>query len=281
MTTTTYDPQKKYSVNIIDKVYLEDGEDSFGVRIYQPEGTGPFPVLLDVHGGAWQGGSNTDGEYFDKKLAQSGVLVAAIDFRVAPKHPYPAQVIDVNYGVRWWKNECASFKGDASSFGLLGISSGGHTAMLAALSPDNMEYTERVFHTNTHTNASIDYYIGVSAVLDSHARYLYAKDAGMEHLIKGSVTYFGDEEMMKLGSPQFILESETYTDLPTALLIHGSADANVPNHIPQNFESTYKSKGGAIELAVFDGMYHSFVRYPEPESDEAIEIMKDFISKQV
>ena len=144
-----------------------------------------------------------------------------------------------------------------------------------------MEYTERVFHTNTHTNASIDYYIGVSAVLDSHARYLYAKDADMEHLIKGSVTYFGDEEMMKLGSPQFILESETYTDLPTALLIHGSADANVPNHIPQNFESTYKSKGGAIDLAVFDGMYHSFVRYPEPESDEAIEIMKDFISKQV
>ncbi len=281
MTTATYDPQKKYSVNIIDTIYLVDEEESFAVRIYQPEGSGPFPVLMDVHGGAWQGGAKTDGEYFDQKLAQSGVLVAAIDFRVAPQHPYPAQVIDVNYGVRWWKNECVSYKGDPSSFGLLGISSGGHTAMLAALAPDRPEYLERAFDTLNPTNALVDYYIGISAVLDSHARYLYAKDAGMENLIRGSVTYFGDEDMMKMGSPQFILENEAYTKLPAALLIHGSSDANVPNHIPYNFESTYKSKGGEIELAVFDGMYHSFVRYPEPQSDEAIEIMKSFISKQV
>ena len=281
LTPINYDPQKKYTVNTIDTVYIEDKQDSFDVRIYQPGGVGPFPVLLDVHGGAWQGGSNSDGEYIDQKLAESGVLVAAIDFRVAPQNPYPAQVIDVNYGVRWWKNESLKYKGDPSNFGLLGISSGGHTAMLAALSPDKEEYLERISETTNPENATVGYYIGISAVLDSHARYLYAKDAGMENLIKGSVTYFGDEETMKLGSPQYVLESETYTKLPPALLIHGTADANVPNHIPSNFETTYRSKGGDIELASFDGMYHSFVRYPEPESDDAIKIIKNFISKQI
>ena len=78
-----------------------------------------------------------------------------------------------------------------------------------------------------------------------------------------------------------ILENSEFEKLPAALLIHGSDDANVPNHIPTNFGLAYESKGGEIELVVFDGMPHSFVRDPQPESDEAIEIMKTFISRQL
>jgi acetyl esterase/lipase len=209
-------------------------------------------------------------------------LVAAIDFRVAPKDPYPAQVIDVNYGARWWKNESKVYNGDSSSFGILGVSSGGHTAMLNALCPARPDYIKRPFLVNeAPVDASVDYYIGISAVLDSHARYLYAKDEGMESLIRGSLAYFGDEERMKSGSPQYILENGEFERLPTSLLIHGSEDANVPNHIPVNFELTYQSRGGELELVIFDGMPHSFVRDPQPESDEAIEIMKNFIARQL
>ena len=84
MTTSTYNPRGTYSINITEEIYIQDGEESFKARIYQPEGAGPFPVLLDVHGGAWQGGTRFNGYYMDEKLAESGVLVAAIDFRVAP-----------------------------------------------------------------------------------------------------------------------------------------------------------------------------------------------------
>ena len=282
MTTITYNPRGTYSINITEEIYIQDGEESFKARIYQPEGAGPFPVLLDVHGGAWQGGTRFNGYYMDEKLAESGVLVAAIDFRVAPKDPYPAQVIDVNYGARWWKNESKVYNGDSSSFGILGVSSGGHTAMLNALCPARPDYIKRPFLVNeAPVDASVDYYIGISAVLDSHARYLYAKDEGMESLIKGSLAYFGDEERMKSGSPQYILENGEFERLPTSLLIHGSEDANVPNHIPVNFELTYQSRGGELELVIFDGMPHSFVRDPQPESDEAIEIMKNFIARQL
>ncbi len=282
MTTITYNPRGTYSINITEEIYIQDGEESFKARIYQPEGAGPFPVLLDVHGGAWQGGTRFNGYYMDEKLAESGVLVAAIDFRVAPKDPYPAQVIDVNYGARWWKNESKVYNGDSSSFGILGVSSGGHTAMLNALCPARPDYIKRPFLVNeAPVDASVDYYIGISAVLDSHARYLYAKDEGMESLIRGSLAYFGDEERMKSGSPQYILENGEFERLPTSLLIHGSEDANVPNHIPVNFELTYQSRGGELELVIFDGMPHSFVRDPQPESDEAIEIMKNFIARQL
>ena len=95
MTTISYDPQKTFPINISHTVYIEDQQESIIAKIYQPEGPGPFPVLLDVHGGAWQGGTADDGQYFDEKLAESGILVAAIDFRVAPEAPYPAQVADV------------------------------------------------------------------------------------------------------------------------------------------------------------------------------------------
>jgi acetyl esterase/lipase len=282
LTTITYNPRGTYSINITEEIYIQDGEESFKARIYQPEGAGPFPVLLDVHGGAWQGGTRFNGYYMDEKLAESGVLVAAIDFRVAPKDPYPAQVIDVNYGARWWKNESKVYNGDSSSFGILGVSSGGHTAMLNALCPARPDYIKRPFLVNeAPVDASVDYYIGISAVLDSHARYLYAKDEGMESLIRGSLAYFGDEERMKSGSPQYILENGEFERLPTSLLIHGSEDANVPNHIPVNFELTYQSRGGELELVIFDGMPHSFVRDPQPESDEAIEIMKNFIARQL
>lgn len=282
MTTISYNPQGTYSIDITDEIYIQDGKESFEARIYQPKGAGPFPVLLDVHGGAWQGGTRLNGYYMDEKLAESGILVAAIDFRVAPQGPYPAQVIDVNYGVRWWKHESNIYKGDPSSFGILGVSSGGHTAMLNALCPAKAEYIKRPFSVNAApVDASVDYYIGISAVLDSHERYLYAKDQGMESLIQGSLAYFGDEEKMKIGNPQAILENSEFEKLPAALLIHGSDDANVPNHIPTNFELAYESKGGEIELVVFDGMPHSFVRDPQPESDEAIEIMKTFISRQL
>ena len=282
MTTITYDPNKKYHVTTSNIDFIKDQEESFVAKIYQPDGPGPFPVLLDVHGGAWQGGTAEDGQYFDQKLAESGILVAAIDFRVAPKYPYPAQVADVNYGARWWKSRAKSYNGDPSSFGVLGISSGGHTAMLAALCPTKSDYLKRPSDKNiTANDASVDYYIGISAVLDSHARYLYAKEAGMENLIQGSLVYFGDEESMRIGSPQFILESGAFENLPPALLIHGTSDANVPNYIPDNFEAEYRSQGGDIELVRFDGMHHSFVREPLPESDKAIEVMKNFISKQV
>lgn len=282
MTTITYNPQGTYSIDITDEIYIQGREKSFEARIYQPEGAGPFPVLLDVHGGAWQGGTRLNGCYMDEKLAESGILVAAIDFRVAPEDPYPAQVIDVNYGARWWKKESKVYNGDPSSFGILGVSSGGHTAMLNALCPARSDYIKRPFLVNgAQVDASVDYYIGISAVLDSHARYLYAKDEGMENLIRGSLAYFGDEERMKAGNPQYILENGEFEKLPTSLLIHGSEDANVPNHIPANFELTYRSRGGEIELVVFDGMPHSFVRDPQPESDEAIEIMKNFISRQL
>ena len=72
-------------------------------RIYQPKGAGPFPTLLDLHGGAWNAKDRRAEEPMDRAIAASGVLVVAIDLTLAAEAPYPACVQDANYGVRWLK----------------------------------------------------------------------------------------------------------------------------------------------------------------------------------
>ena len=103
-------------------------------------GAGPFPTVLDLHGGAWNGKDRKAEEPMDRALAASGVLVVAIDLTLAPEAPYPACVQDANYGVRWLKAKAASWNGDPSKIGIYGSSSGGHVAELLGMRPRDPRY---------------------------------------------------------------------------------------------------------------------------------------------
>src|ERR1044071_2994349 len=72
-------------------------------RIYQPEGKGPLPMVLDLHGGAWSGKDRYPNEPVSRAVAESGVLVVAIDMTLAAEAPSPASVQDAHYAVRWMK----------------------------------------------------------------------------------------------------------------------------------------------------------------------------------
>ena len=75
-------------------------------RVYQPKRQGPFPAVLDLHGGAWNSKNRLAEEPMDRALAASGLLVVAVDMTLAPEAPYPACVEDANYAVRWPQGEC-------------------------------------------------------------------------------------------------------------------------------------------------------------------------------
>ena len=88
--TYLYDPKRSFDVQTHDVEYQNAHGESWQARIYQPQGEGPFPAILDVHGGAWNAGSRLNSEHIDHGLASSGLVEAAVDFRLAPDHPYPA-----------------------------------------------------------------------------------------------------------------------------------------------------------------------------------------------
>ena len=139
--TVTYDPAQQYDVKVWDVESRRDPVRTLMARIYQPQGEGLFPALLDVHGGAWNDQDRTANALVDERLAASGILVVAIDVRLAREAPYPASVADANYGIRWLKSQVRGWHGDPETVGALGSSSGGHVIELCAMRPYDLRYT--------------------------------------------------------------------------------------------------------------------------------------------
>ena len=108
-------------------VYLEHDGGELEATIYRPQGEGPFPGLVDAHGGRWFLNDRSADHHMNAALAASGMVVAAVDFRLAPVYPYPAQIADVNYAVRWMKANAGRLNIAPDSVGAIGCSSGGHT----------------------------------------------------------------------------------------------------------------------------------------------------------
>src|SRR6058998_3524360 len=110
---TSYDPAAKFELKVSEVDFLRTPAGRMLMaRVYQPQGPGPFPTVLDLHGGAWNAKNRRAEEPMDRALASSGLLVVAIDLTLAPEAPYPACVLDANYGVRWLKWKAAAWKGD-------------------------------------------------------------------------------------------------------------------------------------------------------------------------
>ncbi|MEX2599881.1 MAG: alpha/beta hydrolase [Dehalococcoidia bacterium] len=276
-----YNPEAQYEIAVSDVEMRHDGETSWLARIYQPRGKGPFPILLDIHGGAWHSQDRLFDEPFLTPLAASGLLVVAVDFRLAPAHPYPAQVTDVNHAIRWVKAHASEWNGDPSTLGAVGTSSGGHTALLNSMRPKDPRYTAWPLPEAPDVDAGLRYVILNSAVIDPYARYLYAQRDGIDRLVMATENYFPNEPDMHEGNPQEILDRGEPVELVPVQIIHGTADLNVPDEIPERFVETYRAAGGHIEIEIFPGMRHVFIRDSGPEPERAVEAIKRFIARQL
>src|ERR1041385_5200193 len=95
---THYDPAAKFALTVSELEYRRTAKGrSLMARVYQPVGPGPFPAVLDLHGGAWNAKDRHAEETFDRALAAAGALVVALDLTLAPEAPYPACVQDASY----------------------------------------------------------------------------------------------------------------------------------------------------------------------------------------
>ena len=173
MATST---QTTYDVDIADVEYLRHGDTPLLARLFKPRGSGPFPIMVELHGGAWVRGDRLNGNAANEALAKHGVIVAALDFRVPPVAPYPASLADIHYGIRWCKTQAAAWNGRPDWIGAMGTSSGAHQAMLLGMRPHDPRYAALALPAGA---AGVDGTLGcvimVSPVIDPLGRYLYAK----------------------------------------------------------------------------------------------------------
>ncbi len=276
-----YGPKAMYQVSERDVQYLDVNGITRLVRIYQPEEPGPFPILLSVHGGAWTDKDHTDNGVTSRPLAASGMVVAAIGLRTAPAFPYPAMIQDTNYAVRWLKFHAFDFNGDPEMIGGIGYSSGGHTLPLAAMRPEDPRYGALPVEGGAGLDARLSWMIPCWPVIDPYARFLVAKRRGAERLVENSFGYFLDEDAMHEGNPQELLDRGEQVDLLPTLVIHGTADENVPMEHVERFVKSYKAAGADVELERFEDQPHGFANEPGPQTDRLVAVVKAFIAKQL
>jgi acetyl esterase len=250
-------------------------------RIYQPKGPGPFPTLLDLHGGAWNRKDRFAEEPMDRALAASGLLVVAVDLTLAPEAPYPACVQDANYAVRWLKVNAATWNGDTAMVGIYGSSSGGHVAEVVAMRPRDPRYNAIPLAAPPNVDATVAYAAMRSPISDTFARYENAVRRGNESMIKNNKVFFNPWETIHEANPQEILEREEKATLVPFLIMQGALDDNVLPEVQEKFAKTYRAAGGECDYRLFENSVHEWVAEPGPQTDKAREVVKEFIARQL
>ena len=279
---TAYDPAAKFDLKVSEVEFRRAVSGRMLMaRVYQPQGVGPFPTLLDLHGGAWNNKDRGANEPMDRAVAASGVLVVAIDLTLAPEAAYPASVQDGNYGVRWLKSKAAEWNGEAANLGVLGSSSGGHVAELLGMRPRDARYNAIALAGGSNVDATVAYVATRSPISDTYARYQQAEKMKRDGMIKNNKTYFRPWETIFEGNPQQILDRREAATLPPLLIMQGALDDNVLPAVQEKFSASYRAAGGDCELHVFEGCEHEWVAKPGPQTDRAHEMVKAFISRNL
>jgi acetyl esterase/lipase len=249
-------------------------------RYYRPEGTGPFPAVLEVHGGAWTSGDRLNYVAIGEHLAGHGIVVLSIDFRMPPAVRYPETVADVNFGIRYLKANAERFATRSELVGGLGTSSGGHLLLLNALRPRDPRYAAI---TLAEADASLAFAVVCWPVADPLSRYKAVRERGNDRLVEAHHQFWPSEEAMAEGNPQLILERGEPIGRPPALIMQGTADNNLTPDMAANFSAAYAKAGGSIAFHSFAGQPHAFIsRDPSaPDAQRALGLIADFIHHQV
>ncbi|HUA34447.1 MAG TPA: alpha/beta hydrolase [Candidatus Binataceae bacterium] len=252
----------EHEIEIEDVEYLRHGNIGLQARLFKPRAQGPFPAIVELHGGAWCLGDRKNDDRINEQLARRGILVAALDFRVPPVASYPASVVDINYGIRWLKSKAAGLQTRPDMVCTFGISSGGHQAMLLGMRPADLRYTS----IPLSGDASVRGVIMGAPVIDPIGRYRYAKglkEKGnpppfVDMVLPLHDKYWKTEDAMSEASPVQILERGERVETPPVLYIQDSRDIVHPRAQLDRFVELYRKAGGTVELELSEGAADAF-----------------------
>jgi alpha-L-fucosidase 2 len=203
-----------------------------------PDGPGPFPAVILVHGGGWTAGDKSGGPKkgymapMHDALTKNGFAWFSINYRLAPHYPFPAPLEDVETAIRWVKAHAKEYHVDVDRIAISGESAGAHLVALAAVKAN----------ASTRVAAVVPFYgvfdtVGIAkmqATLSPSFRALFGATQLDEGVLK-TIEQASPIEGVKAGLPPF-------------LLLHGTADKNVPYQQSLDMQKRLRSVGVTCDL---------------------------------
>jgi acetyl esterase/lipase len=229
-------------------LYLPLGPDGSVLDHGVPDHGGPAPVIVHVHGGGWRRGSRRDplpllGADFYDRLAAAGFAVAAIDYRLSGEARFPAPLEDVRTAVSWVRDNAAAYGLDAGRVFLWGDSSGGHLALLAALTGTKVAGVVAWFPVTDLAGLPSDV-AEAGGVPDAGPDSREAQLLGAT--LRSVPSLAGQASPVTHAGP----------DAPPVLLMHGAADDMVPAAQSIRLAEALSAAGAAVELELVPGATH-------------------------
>jgi acetyl esterase/lipase len=235
----------------MDIEYGSAGGESLKLDAYVPEGAGPFPAVILVHGGGWNGGDKSGGPKkgymapMHEPLEKAGYAWFSINYRLAPKHQYPANIEDVETAIRWVKANAAKYHVDPQRIVLSGESAGGHLIQLAAVRATEATRVAAVVPFYGRGELVSDLQPG--AELRANLAQLFGRKTFDETA----------QKQMHEASPLLHIKR----GLPPFLLVHGTADQSVPYDQSVQWQAKMKELGMTCDLITIKDGVHGMISW--------------------
>ena len=267
----------KPDVEVIRDINYTAGGKRARLDIYRPKGVDleNAPVLVQVHGGGWTiGTKEQQGLLLMNRMAERGWVCVAMNYRLAPKHPWPAQIIDVKKAIAWTRENIAAYGGDPSYLVITGGSAGGHLASLAALTPGDPEFQPGFEAADTSVAGCVPFYgvydlaglTGDKAAVDLRDYFL-----GPRVFKKDPRTHLDD---FVNASPL----AHVSPDAPDFFVLHGANDSLVHVGQARAFVDALKSESKAtVTYAEFPGTQHAFEVFGSIRSHHVIKAVERWL----
>ena len=224
------------------------------VRVYTPEGNGPFPVFVFFHGGGWVTNSIETHDSVCRHITNfSGCIVVSVDYRKPPEHKFPAPVEDAYTATQWVLDNAASLNGDPDHIAVGGDSSGGNLA--AAVCLLSRDRNGPRIRQQVLIYPVTDYYLpGTPSSVEFGAGYILDRDLQIwcwNHYLKS------DED---INNPYICpLRAASFAGLPPAFII--TAEYDPLRDEGELYANKLRDAGVDVKLTRYEGMVHGFIMH--------------------
>jgi len=242
--------------------YGRVGDTELKLDLARPDGDGPFPAIVFIHGGGWHQGSRQGYRGQTQQAAKRGYVAATISYRLmqfdetkketATATPiFPAQIHDAKAAIRWLRANAEKYNVDPDRIGVTGGSAGGHLSLLVGLTDPaaNLEGDSG----NPEQSSRVQAVVNVFGPTDMTFCFEKSSVAWIFRLFMGGTPDEAGKQYKAASPINYVSEDD-----PPVLTLHGGRDALVPVEQAKVLDEKMKAAGASHTLMVFEGQGHGF-----------------------